>query len=49
MALEHSRWESYIRTQLMGHLLEDTVDQTVTLGQNRQDSYFRTQSIGQLH
>ena len=40
-----SRWDSYIRTQQMGHLHLDTADGTVTLEHSRWDNY----NMGQLH
>ena len=46
ITLEQTRWESYIRTQWMGELLQNTV--YYTLGHSRQDSYFRTHYMGQL-
>ena len=48
VTLEHSRWDSYIKTQQIGQLHQDTVLGTVTLGHSRLDSYIRTQYIGQL-
>ena len=51
--LEHSKWDSYVRTQQMRQLRQktddnrNTADETITIEHSRWDSHNRTQQMKQ--